>query len=95
MGFWGKLSALFTSFQRGALKNVLSGAGVMLTTSALFMTALSTAMYNLQNSVSGISGDIAGLLHLSGFDTFISIILAAVVTRMTLNQGKLSLKKMQ
>ncbi len=95
MGFWGKLAGLFTSFQRGALKNILAGAGVMLATSAILMTAVSTAIIQLQSSFGGLTADVAGLLHLSGFDTYVSIIIAAICTRLALNNTKLSLKKMQ
>lgn len=90
---WSKLSDLFTSLQKGSLKNVLTGAGLMLGSNAIFLTAFSTAVNALKNSVNSVSADVLGLAHLAGFDVAMSLILGAIVTRLTLNSQKLMLKK--
>lgn len=90
---WSKLVAIFTSLQKGTLKNVLGGAGLMLTSSALFMGAFTTALNQFKNSLNGISGDILAIAHIAGFDVAMSIILGAAVTRLSLNQSKIMLRK--
>jgi hypothetical protein len=91
---WSKLSDLFTSLQKGTLKNVLTGAGLMLGTNAIFLTAFATAVNVLKNSVGSVSADVLSLAHLAGFDWAMSLILGSIVTRLTLNSSKLALKKM-
>ncbi|AWA47940.1 DUF2523 domain-containing protein [Acinetobacter junii] len=91
---WSKLADLFTSLQKGALKNILTGAGLMLTSSTLVFTAFAAAVNALRNSLSGVSADVLSLAHLTGFDVAISLVLGALVTRLTLNSTKLALKKM-
>ena len=90
---WSKLSDLFTSLQKGFLKNVLSGAGVMLTSATLVFTAFDTAVSVLRNNLNSVSADVLSLAHLAGFDVAISLVLGALVTRLTLNSTKLALKK--
>lgn len=90
---WSKLAALFTSLQKGALKNILTGAGVMLGSNIIFLSVFATAVNVLRNSVGSVSGDVLGLAHLAGFDIAMSLILGAIVTRLTLNSSKLALRK--
>lgn len=90
---WSKLVDIFTSLQKGTLKNVLSGAGIMLTSSVMFMTAFSAAVTTFKNTLNGVGGDVLALAHLAGFDLAMSIILSAVVTRLSLSSSKLMLKK--
>lgn len=90
---WSKLISIITSLQSGSLKRIMSGAGVYLASSAIFITAFGTAVNTLKSSVSGISGDVLALAHLAGFDVAMTIVLSAVVTRLTLNSSKLVLRK--
>ncbi|MDO6642362.1 DUF2523 family protein [Acinetobacter guillouiae] len=90
---WSKLVDILNSMQKGTLKNVLSGAGLMLGTNAIFLTTFSVAVNTLKNSTGSISSDVLGLAHLSGFDIAMSLILGAIVTRLTLNSQNLALKK--
>lgn len=90
---WSKLVDIFTSLQKGSLKNVLGGAGIMLASSAIFMTAFAAAVNSFRNSLGGVSADVLALAHLAGFDLAMSIILGAIVTRLSLNSSKLMLKK--
>ncbi|MFW1942424.1 DUF2523 family protein [Acinetobacter guillouiae] len=90
---WSKLVDILNSMQKGTLKNVLSGAGLMLGSNAIFLTTFSIAVNALKNSTGSISADVLGLAHLSGFDIAMSLILGAIVTRLTLNSQNLALKK--
>ena len=90
---WSKLVTVINSLQKGSLKNMLSGAGLMLGTNAIFLTAFQTAVNQLKNTVNSVSADVLALAHLAGFDIAMSLILGAIVTRLTLNSSKLALKK--
>ena len=76
------------------LKNVLTGAGVMLTTNVLVLTSFGAAVNALRGSFNSVSADVLSLASLTGIDIGMSLILGAVVTRFTLNSSKLVLKKM-
>lgn len=90
---WATVSKLATSLEKGSLKNILTGAGVMLASSASVMTAFSAVVSQLQSSVGSVSSNVLALAHLSGIDAGMSIILGAVVTRLTISSQKLFLKK--
>ena len=90
---WAQLVKVVESLEGGSLKKILGGAGVMLASNTLFMNAFSAAVSKLQSSINTASADVLALAHLSGFDTSMSIVLSAVVTRLTLNASKLYLKK--
>ncbi|MCU4597193.1 DUF2523 domain-containing protein [Acinetobacter radioresistens] len=87
------LSSLLQDLQKGALKNILTGAGVALTTSSISYLAFQQAVNAVQQQSYGIPGDLIAILHLAGFDIFFSTVLAAIVTRLSLNAGNLALKK--
>lgn len=87
------LTSLLQSVQKGTLKNILTGAGVALTTSSISYLAFQQAVSAVQQQSYGIPGDLIAILHLAGFDIFFSTILAAIVTRVSINAGNLALKK--
>lgn len=91
---WSLIASLFTQLSRGWLKNVLTGAGIMLASYTAVMSAFNLAVQSLRSNFSSVSGDILALLSLAGFDVSISIIVGAIATRITLNQQKLFFKKM-
>lgn len=93
MGMWSKAGQLFDSAQKGMLKNVLTGAGVMLASSAIFMTAFTAVLNSFKSTLGSVSSDIMSIAHVAGFDVAMTILLSACVTRLTLNQSKLMLKK--
>ena len=88
------LSSILQSVQKGTLKNVLTGAVVALTTGAISYTAFQSAVSALKGQTNSIPADIIAILHLSGVDIFMSTILAAIATTLTLNASKLSLTKL-
>lgn len=84
---------LMKSANKGWLKDVLTGAGLTLGTSAITLTALNTAISTFKNQLGQVSADILGLAHIAGFDYAMSIILGAIVARQIQSAGKLSLQK--
>lgn len=87
------LSTLFSSAQKGFLKNFLTGAGLTLATSGVVLTALNTAISQVKNSFSGIAGTVLQLAGVCGFDIAFSLILGAIVARYVQNSSKLFLTK--
>lgn len=88
------LISLFKGLQKGWLKDVLTGAGLTLGTSAVVLTALNTAISKVRDDVGQMSAELLALMHLSGIDVAMSIIIGAIVTRHTLQSTKLTLKKL-
>ena len=89
------LISLFKGLQTGWLRDVLTGAGLTLGTSAIALTALDTAVSKLKNDLNSISGSLLNLMALAGIDVAMSIILGAVVARHTLQAGKLTVQKLK
>lgn len=87
------LSSLLMDLQKGQLKRMLTGAGLALGTSSVSYLAFQQAVNAVKNQAYGIGGDLLAILHIAGFDIFLSTILAAIVTRISLNAGSLTLKK--
>lgn len=88
------LISLFKSLQNGWLKNVLTGAGLTLGTSAVTLTALNTAVSKLRSDLNSVSSDLLMLMHLMGIDVAMSIIIGAIITRYTMQATKLTLQKL-
>ncbi|HFD2142373.1 DUF2523 family protein [Acinetobacter baumannii] len=88
------LATLFSSLQKGFLKNVLTGAGITLGTSGALLLVLNTAVTTFKNSLGAISATVLNLAGLAGFDYAFSIILGAIVTKYVQNSSKLTLRKM-
>ena len=95
LGVSMSLISLFKGLQKGLLKDVLVGAGLTLGSSAVSLTALNVAVGHLKNNLNSISGTILNLMALSGIDVAMSLILGAIVTRHTLQAGKLGLQKLK
>lgn len=93
MNFSGILTKVIESGTRGGLKNVLLGAGLTLASNGAFMLIVNQYIDTLRGQVGGLSADLAGLIHLTGGDIAISIVLSAIVTRLSLNPPKLSMIK--
>lgn len=87
------LISLFKGLQKGWLKDVLTGAGLTLGSAAITLTAFNTAVSKLRSSVSQVPSDLLALMHLMGIDIAMSIIIGAIVTRYTMQSGKLILQK--
>lgn len=89
----GKLLTLILGdFAGSALKKLLVGAGLGIITGAIVLTVLNYYIGKIQQQA-GFLGDMAGIAHLGGLDTAISVIIGAVVVRATLGATKLSIVK--
>ena len=88
------LISLFKGLQKGWLKDVLTGAGLTLGTSAVTLTALNTVVSKLRSDLNSVSSDLLMLMHLMGIDIAMSIIIGAIVTRYTMQATKLTLQKL-
>ena len=72
---------------------ILTSLGVGLVSATLSLTLLRQYIDYLQNSYSSL-GEVAGILSLAGVDYGLSIIITAVVIKITLKAGQVSLGKL-
>lgn len=72
---------------------ILTSLGVGLVSATLSLTLLRQYIDYLQNSYSSL-GEVAGILALAGVDYGLSIIITAVVIKITLKAGQVSLGKL-
>lgn len=87
------LISMFKSLQKGFLKNVLTGAGLTLGSAGVSLFAIDTVIKKLHNDLNSVSSQLLNLMALAGIDVAMSIILGAIVTRITMQSGKLVLQK--
>lgn len=87
------ITTLFKSFQSGFLKNVLSGAGITLATSGSSLVALKALIGRFQDQTGSLSSMALGMMHVIGFDVFISLIFGAMVAKHYQDSAKLFLTK--
>ena len=72
---------------------ILTSLGVGLVSATLSLTLLRQYIDYLQNSYSSL-GEVAGILALAGVDYGLSIIITAVVIKITLKAGQVSVGKL-
>ena len=87
------LSSIFTSLQKGFLKNVLQGAGITLLTSGAILTAINTAIDQFKSSLGAVPSTVLQLAGVCGFDVAFSLVLGAIATRYIQNSAKLYLAR--
>lgn len=92
-GLSGILSSVIDSATKGGLKSFLTGAGLTLASNAVFLTIVEQYITHLRAETGALSADLASLIHLSGGDYAMSIVLSAIVTRIAINPPKLSMMK--
>lgn len=89
----GKLiQVILSGFAGSFLKKLLVSAGLGIATGAIVLTVINYYIGKIQQQA-GFIGDMAGIAHLGGLDTAISIIVGAVVVRATLGATKITLTK--
>lgn len=86
-------STILSSLQKGFLKNVLTGAGVTLSTAGITLTALNTAINHFKSSLGDMAITLVQFAGLAGFDVFFSLVLGAITARYVQNSTKLFLSK--
>lgn len=90
----GKLLFLVGSFLlKGSVKSALLGAGLGLASAVVMKTVLERYINQALQSMQGIDSIVASFLHLSGFDIALSVVIGALIARVTMNSMKLSLIK--
>lgn len=89
-GFGSFLQKVFSSSNKGLLNDLLTGAGLTLASNAVFLTLANQYISTIQAQTAGLSQGLAVMLHLSGIDYSISIVLSAIITRLTLKPPSLS-----
>lgn len=87
------LISLFKDLQEGFTKDLLVILGITFGTSAITLNALNIAVSKLRSDVNQMSDNILMLMHLSGIDVAMSIIIGAIVTRHTIRATKFTLQK--
>lgn len=73
------------------LKDVLTGAGLTLGTSAVIYESISILIEKLKSDITKLPPDVLQYAHLAGFDYAISIVLGATVAKAIQNSTKLIL----
>ncbi|MEC8125044.1 MAG: DUF2523 family protein [Pseudomonadota bacterium] len=93
MSFWSSLASITKSSQDGWLSRVLTGAGISLASYTAHRFVLEQYINDFIASLSGISAFGASLIHMSGLDIYMQIVLTALVIAMAQNSSKLFLTK--
>lgn len=89
---WKLFSGAITGTFGGLGKRVLLGMGLGLASGAIVFAVLNYYINKIVVSA-GALGDMAAILHLSGMDTAVSIIIGAVIVRATIGATKVSLSR--
>lgn len=90
----GRLLAVFGEWLlKNAVQKVLLGAGLGLVSYLGILTAVRAAFDQMLNSVNGLPADFLNLLGIYGIDFVISAFVSVAVFLLTLNSGKLAIRK--
>jgi len=93
MSFWSSLASFTKSSQDGWLSRVLTGAGISLASYTAHRFVLEQYITDFISSLNGISSFGASLIHMSGLDIYMQIVLTALIIAMAQNSSKLFLTK--
>ncbi|MFR9678274.1 hypothetical protein [Acinetobacter sp. SEK570] len=92
MSFWSSLAVVTKSSQDGWLSRILTGAGISIGSYAAHRFLLDQYINDYISKLSGVSGFGANLIHMSGLDIFMQIILTALIIAMAQNSSQLYFK---
>lgn len=87
------LYALSTVLLGGAVRTMMLGAGIGLVSSAFILDLVNRYLSKAAMPISGDGSSMFALMALSGLDKALSIVLGALVARVTINSLRLSLSK--
>lgn len=90
---WSTLSKILDSFSAGFLGKVFAGAGITFASTTVMTSIVQQYISRLQSMTNSIPADMLAILHLSGIDFAISVILSAVMSRLVIDGAHLTLKK--
>lgn len=95
MGLFANISKILDSAESGFIKKALTGAGITVFSNTVMLTLFDTFLDQFKNNLGQINSPVLALLHMSGIDIALSIVLSAIATRMALNSSgfKLGFKK--
>lgn len=93
MSFWSALASVTKSSQDGFLSRVLTGAGISLASYTAHTLFLEQYIDSYISSLKGISSFGANLIHMSGLDLYMQIVLTAIMIAMAQNSSQLFFKK--
>lgn len=77
----------------GAIRRMLTGAGLTLATASVTNTVLNSLIDDLKEEISQMPELALALINLSGVDVAISLMLSAVLTRNAISSAQLFLAK--
>lgn len=90
---FSRLRLLLAALLGDSVARMLAGAGLALTTGAVLVPVLGTALSALSSYVSGVPGDLLQVLALGGFGEATGIIGSALLTSVTIRSAAVGLKK--
>jgi Protein of unknown function (DUF2523). len=76
-----------------SIARVLGGAGLSLTTAAVLIPLVTTALNQAADALAGVGGEILQLALLFGIGEAMSIVGSAVLTRMAMTAGSIGIRK--
>lgn len=90
----GKLLALIGGWlSKNIIQRALMGAGLGLVSYFGILVAIRTAFDKMINSVNSMPADLLNLMGITGVDHNISTFVSVAIFLLTLNQGKLMIRK--
>lgn len=87
------LSQLLKNLLGDSFARVLTGAGLSLVTMAALVPLVTTSLNAAAGAVGGIGGDVLNVILLFGFGEALSVMGAAMLTRMSIQAASVGLKK--
>lgn len=95
MGLMSNLSKMLDSAESGFIKKALTGAGMTVISNTVLLTLFNVFLDQFRDQLGNINSPVLALLHMSGIDIALSIVLSAIATRMALDSTgfKLGLAK--
>ena len=89
----GAIKLLLANLLGSFIARILTGAGLAITTGAVLMPVVTTALDAAAGAMGGMPGDMLAVLNLGGVGEALSIIGSAMLTRTAISAGKVGLKK--
>lgn len=87
------LAQLLKNLLGDSVGRVLSGAGLSLVSMAALLPLVTSALNAAASAVGGIGGDVLNVILLFGFGEALSVMGAAMLTRMSVQAAGVGLKK--
>lgn len=92
-GFASLLSKVLESRENGLLKNILTGAGLTVASTAVMTTLVNSYIDKAKSDLNTLPQAMLQLMGLSNVDYALSVILSAVVSRVFMNSQGIFVKK--